>query len=572
MKTLRVVLCQINPTVGDLDGNVQKILSFMKRAQEHEPDIIVFPELAVTGYPPEDLLLRPSFISDNLDALRTIQDATGSAVVIAGFVDRKEDIYNAAAVMQNKKLLDIYHKVYLSNYGVFDESRYFRAGTRSPMYKIENINFNISICEDIRYPEAYAASHATGSADLMININSSPYHAGKSESIQKMISTRAFDNGVFIAYLNSVGGQDELVLDGGSFIVDQNGRLAASAEQFEEDLIVADLDLESPVSARKPISRKLLPVRKNEVITVRQQCSSRTSRMEPSALVRNLVREEEIFRALVLGTKDYIRKNSFKKMCVGLSGGVDSALVLAIAVEAVGSENVVSVFMPSCFTSEESRKDSYELAANLGIRIIEQPISRLFDLYMEELAPVFNDMQFDAAEENLQARIRGNILMAMSNKFGWLVLTTSNKSEMSVGYSTLYGDMAGGFAVIRDIPKTDVYRIAEWYNRTRVSSMIPENILTKAPTAELRTGQKDTDSLPPYDKLDPLLKAYIDENRDNEYLLSCGLSEDETIRVLNMVDASEYKRRQSPPGIKITERAFGRDRRVPITNCYRKWI
>lgn len=576
MKTLRVALCQINPTVGDLDGNVKKILSFMSMAQEHEPDIIAFPELAVTGYPPEDLLLKPSFIRDNLEALRIIQHATSSAVVIAGFVDRKEDIYNAAAVMRDKKLIDVYHKAYLPNYGVFDESRYFRAGRRTPQYKIGDITFNISICEDIWYPEGPVSSDTKGGADLMISINSSPYHAGKSDLRQKMVSTRAFDNGIFIAYLNSVGGQDELVFDGGSFIVDQKGRLAASARQFSEDLLVADLDLESVFTnrLRQPRRRKL-PVTEstaNEIISAAESSRPKTIRIEPPAPAGVLQREEEIFNALVLGTRDYIHKNGFEKVCIGLSGGVDSALVAAIAVEAVGAENVAAVFMPSAFTSEESGKDSYELAANLGVRIIEMPIARLFDLYLEELKPVFDDLPFNAAEENLQARIRGNMLMALSNKFGWIVLTTGNKSEMSVGYATLYGDMAGGFAVIKDIPKTDVYRISEWYNRTKGANIIPENILTKAPTAELRAGQKDTDSLPPYDLLDPLLKAYIEEDRDMKYLLNCGLGEEDTKRVIRMVDTSEYKRRQSPPGVKITERAFGRDRRFPITNRYRKWL
>ncbi|MBN2653719.1 MAG: NAD+ synthase [Nitrospirae bacterium] len=576
MKTLRVALCQINPTVGDLDGNVHKILSFMNRAQEHEPDIIAFPELSLTGYPPEDLLLKPSFIRDNLDALRTIQDATGSSVVIAGFVDRKEDIFNAAAVMRDKELIDVYHKAYLPNYGVFDESRYFRAGRRMPLYTIGGITFSISICEDIWYPEGLVSSHTKGGADLMISINSSPYHAGKSDLRQKMVSTRAFDNGIFIAYLNSVGGQDELVFDGGSFIVDQNGRLAASARQFSEDLLVADLDLESVFTKRlhQPRRRKL-PVADtaaNEMITAAQQCRHKNTKLDSSAPAGILEREEEMFSALVLGTRDYVHKNGFKKVCIGLSGGVDSALVVAIAAEAVGPDNVTTVFMPSSFTSEESAKDSYQLAKNMGVEIIELPISRLFDLYLQELKPVFDDLPFNTAEENLQARIRGNMLMALSNKFGWMVLTTGNKSEMSVGYATLYGDMAGGFAVIKDIPKTDVYRISDWYNRTRRDRVIPENILRKAPTAELREGQKDTDSLPPYDMLDPLLKAYIEEDRDMKYLLDCGLSEEETKRVIRMVDTSEYKRRQSPPGIKITERAFGRDRRFPITNRYRKWL
>ncbi|MCE5312262.1 MAG: NAD(+) synthase, partial [Nitrospiraceae bacterium] len=414
MKTVRVALCQINPTVGDLDGNVQKIVSFMKKAQEHEPDIIAFPELAVTGYPPEDLLLKPAFIKDNLEALRAVQEESGPGVVIVGFVDLKEDIYNAAAVISNKKLVDVYHKVYLPNYGVFDESRYFRAGKRSPVYKIGDLSFCINICEDIWYPEGPVSMRTKGGADLMISINSSPYHAGKSQFRQKMVSTRAFDNGMFIAYLNSVGGQDELVFDGGSFIVDQNGSVAAASPQFSEDILVADLDLDAVFAKtlQQPRRRKLpLPEASGyEMITAAKERAAKTVTLEPAAqAAKQLQREEEIFRALVLGTRDYVCKNGFKKVCIGLSGGIDSALVAAIAVEALGSENVTGVFMPSGFTSEESRKDSFALAANLGISIIEIPITRLYDLYLKELDPVFEGLPFNTAEENLQARIRGNI-------------------------------------------------------------------------------------------------------------------------------------------------------------------
>jgi NAD+ synthase (glutamine-hydrolysing) len=578
MKTVRIALCQINPTVGDLSGNAEKIIACMETAAEESPDIIAFPELAVTGYPPEDLLLKPQFIDDNLHALEMIRRKAGDFVVIVGFVDRRDDIYNAAAVMHKGRIIDIYHKMHLPNYSVFDENRYFQAGTRCPVYRMGNVAFGCTICEDIWYPDGPASVQALAGAEFIININASPYTMGKSGFRERMLSTRAGDNSVIIAYLNTIGGQDELVFDGGSLVVDQNGDVLAEGKRFEEDLIIVDLDLDAVFMKRlhDPRRRQHKKTLKKEVvdeITIERKSVSAKERKPLTSLKKGLlpglIQEEEAYSALVLGTRDYIRKNGFSKVCIGLSGGIDSSFVATIAVDAVGHDNVTGVFMPSPYTSEESREDAVGLACNLGIKIREVPVTAVFDAYMEMLKPEFEGMKPDITEENLQARIRGNILMAFSNKFGWLVLTTGNKSEMSVGYATLYGDMAGGFAVIKDVPKTLVYRICLWKNAKEGRVVIPERVLVKEPTAELRANQKDTDSLPPYDELDPILKAYIEDDRAFDEIAAPGCDEERARKVIRMVDLSEYKRRQSPPGIKITGRAFGRDRRFPITNRYR---
>ena len=580
MKTIRLALCQINTTVGDLGGNAGKIIRGIEEAGAYKPDIVAFPELAVTGYPPEDLLLKPQFIKDNIHALKDIQDAVGDVVVITGFVDRRDDIYNAAAIMHKGQIVDIYHKMHLPNYGVFDEFRYFQAGTRYPVYRMGDVLFGVSICEDIWYPEGPAAVQALAGAELIININASPYTIGKSGFRERMISTRANDNSVIIAYVNTAGGQDELVFDGQSLVLDQNGDVLARGKAFEEDMVIVDLDLEAVFMKRlhdprrrqqaMGLSREMV----EEIPLGREPGSPepRTPFYIPApAGCPVMTIEEEAYRALSLGTRDYVGKNGFKKVCIGLSGGVDSALVATVAVDAIGKENVTGVFMPSPYTSQESREDAQALAGNLGIKVIEVPINAVFESYLEMLAPHFENMPPDITEENLQARIRGNILMALSNKFGWLVLTTGNKSEMSVGYATLYGDMAGGFAVIKDVPKTLVYGICRWKNRKEGTAVIPERVLTKEPTAELRPGQKDTDSLPPYDVLDPILRAYIEDDRGFDEIVGLGCDEMRAKGIIDMVDHSEYKRRQSPPGIKITTRAFGRDRRFPITNRYKSW-
>jgi NAD+ synthase (glutamine-hydrolysing) len=576
MRSLRIALAQINTTVGDLDGNVSRIVGNIEKAKKYDADLVAFPELAITGYPPEDLLLKTQFIDDNLDALKKIRRHVSDITAIVGFVDRKDDIYNAAAVIHNRKVVDIYHKMYLPNYGVFDEYRYFQAGTRCPVYRIADSWVGINICEDIWYPDGPARIQSLAGAEVIININASPYHIGKGKFREEMLSTRSSDNLAIVAYLNAVGGQDELVFDGHSIVLDQDGKVVARGKQFEEDLLVVDLNLEGILMKRlhAPRRRKeVIGLEKGtaEKILIPAEKKIKRAKKSPvrSLSVHNVLEPlEEIFTALVLGTSDYVGKNGFKGAVIGLSGGIDSALVATIAVDALGKKNVTGLFMPSPYTSGESRADAYALAGNLGIRVIEVPIDNIFQNYLTTLKRDFSGFQEDVTEENLQARIRGNILMAFSNKFGWLVLTTGNKSEMSVGYATLYGDMAGGFAVIKDVPKTLVYELCRWRNDRAERMIIPESMLTKEPSAELKPGQKDTDTLPPYPVLDPILKAYIEEDRSLEEILALGYDREGTRKVVRMIYKSEYKRRQSPPGIKITQRAFGRDRRFPITNKY----
>ena len=575
MRTLRIALAQINPTVGDFKGNVSKIIKYIGKAEKSGAHIVLFPELSITGYPPEDLLLKPKFIEDNLEALKMVQKRVRNIIAIVGFVDRKDDIYNAAAVIYNGKLIDTYHKIYLPNYGVFDEVRYFQAGTRYPVYKIGDICFGVNICEDIWYPEGPARLQALAGAELIININASPYRIGKGRFRENMLSVRALDNIVVVAYINTIGGQDELVFDGGSFIIDQNGYVIARGRQFKEDLIVADLNLDAVKMRRLHAPRRRQEVIKLEKGSV-EEITISVQKHEKKAVANLFTKAhevfeplEEIYEALVLGTSDYVKKNGFKGVVVGQSGGVDSSLVSTIAVDAIGKENVTGLFMPAPYTLKESREDAYALAHNLGIKIREVPIDSVFQSYLNALKKEFSGLPVDTSEENIQARIRGNILMAFSNKFKWLVLTTGNKSEMSVGYATLYGDMAGGFAVLKDVPKTMVYELCRWKNQKEGRVVIPERVLWKEPSAELKTNQKDTDVLPPYSLLDPILRAYIEDDKGFEEILSLGCDIESAKKVVRMVDTSEYKRRQAPPGIKITQRAFGRDRRFPITNKYR---
>jgi NAD+ synthase (glutamine-hydrolysing) len=576
MKALRIALAQINPTVGDLEGNAGKIIGFLKQARRLGADIVAFPELAVTGYPPEDLLLKPSFLTDNMKALRKIRRETEGITAVVGFVDVADDIYNAAAVLSNKRTVDVYRKFFLPNYGPFDEVRYFQAGARVPVYRTGEVLVGVTICEDMWYPEGPARLQALAGAELIININSSPYTMEKAGRRESMIANRALDSAAIVANLNAVGGQDELVFDGGSIIYNERGELVARGKQFEEDLVVADLDIEGVFLQRlhDPKRRQqalALDEGDVDVVDIPAGKKARTRKMLPAKDVpAPMEAKEEVWSALTLGLSDYMGKNQFRSGIVGLSGGVDSALVAALAVDALGKGNVTCLFMPSRYTSEESGEDSRRLAKNLGVKLIEIPIDPLFDRYLKSLKGLFKGRKPDATEENLQARIRGNLLMAASNKFGWIVLTTGNKSEMSVGYATLYGDMAGGFAVIKDVPKTLVYDLARWRNETAGKELIPGRIMTKEPTAELRAGQKDTDSLPPYEVLDPVLKAYIEEESSFEEIVSFyGWKPRDVRRVIAMVDSNEYKRRQSPPGIKITGRAFGKDRRFPITNRYR---
>jgi len=580
MNSVRVGIAQINAGVGDLEGNVEKILQFTEAASRQGVDIVAFPELAVTGYPPEDLLLKPQFVEDNYASLERIAKKTSllEVAIVVGFVDRGDDIYNAAAVISKGKIAGIYHKNYLPNYGVFDEKRYFKTGTGSPLFLLWGIPVGINICEDIWYPDGPCMSQALAGAQIIININSSPYHAGKWRFRERMISTRASDNAVFIAYANMVGGQDELVFDGQSMVFNPRGELIARGKQFEEDLIMADIDLHLVELARlhdprrrekmssPQVSPQMTTVKVSDVLPKKKKV-----RLAPRT-AESLSSTEEVYQALVLGTRDYVRKNGFKKVVIGLSGGIDSSLVAMIAVDALGKKNVAGVFMPSQYTLSESGEDVQGLVKNLGIRLVTIPIQDIFKNYINTLSEEFTGLKPDVTEENIQARIRGNIMMALSNKFGWLVLTTGNKSEMSVGYATLYGDMAGGFAVIKDVPKTLVYELARYRNMRGKEGVapIPERVLVKEPTAELRPGQKDTDSLPPYEMLDPILHAYVEEDRSVKEIAAMGYREETVARVVSMVDRSEYKRRQAPPGIKITPRAFGKDWRVPITNRYRR--
>lgn len=577
MKTVRIALAQINPIVGDLEGNTEKIIHYLRRAEEYSADVVAFPELSVSGYPPEDLLLKPQFIKDNLDALRKIKEEVWDITAIVGFVDRKNDIYNSAALLHNKTLVDIYHKMYLPNYGVFDEFRYFQTGTRFPLYVIGDVTIGVNICEDIWYPEGPAHIQSLFGAEVIININASPYHIGKAVFREKMLSTRATDNAVAVAYLNTVGGQDELVFDGHSLVIDEKGEIICRGKQFEEDLIIADLNLEGVFMRRLHDPRRrqeeIAAAERSKVerIVVSHERPLRTAKPLPLGECRIMGPLEEVYNALVLGTADYVTKNRFGAVIIGMSGGVDSSLVGTIAVDALGKHNVKGLFMPSEYTSKESREDAAGLAQNLGIELVEVPITDIHAAYLETLGKEFKGLPADTTEENLQARIRGNILMAFSNKFSWLVLTTGNKSEMSVGYATLYGDMAGGFAVIKDVPKTMVYELCRWRNVREGRALIPERVLWKEPSAELKPDQKDTDVLPPYQVLDPVLKAYVEDDRSFEELASLGCEASCVEEIISMIDKSEYKRRQSPPGIKITQRAFGRDRRFPITNRYKSY-
>jgi NAD+ synthase (glutamine-hydrolysing) len=535
MKPLRVALSQINTTVGDIRGNAARILESAAAARDAGAQLVIFPELAITGYPPEDLLLRPSFVSENIEAWRGIASAVKGIAAVVGFVDRDERgrVYNAAGVASGGRIRGIYRKMRLPNYGVFDEVRYFRRGAEPLVLPIAGTDVGLTVCEDIWVGGGPTMREAKAGAGLVVNISASPYHAGKWETRRGLVARRARAARCAMAYCNLVGGQDELVFDGGSMLVDAQGELLARAPQFEESLLLCDLGGKSPGGPVAP-----LPA----------------------------TREEEIFRALVLGTRDYLGKNRFPGAIIGLSGGIDSALVAAVAKEALGADRVLGVTLSSVYTSRESVEDAHLLAKNLGIRCIDLSIREACAAFDATLAGPFAGRHADLTEENLQARVRGTILMALSNKFGDIVLTTGNKSEMSVGYATLYGDMAGGFAVIKDLFKTTVYAVCRDYNRSCGFDAIPENILVKPPSAELRPDQKDSDSLPEYDVLDAVLKMYVEEEKGQAEIVDAGYPESVVRRVISLVDGSEYKRRQAPPGVKITPRALGKDRRMPITN------
>ena len=578
-RNFRLALAQINTTVGDIPGNTAKILDYIQRARDAHADLVAFPELAVTGYPPEDLLFNTAFLQANTAALEKIAAAAQGIAVVVGCVDVGRDIANAAALAFGGKLIDIYHKMYLPNYGVFDEDRYFRRGAACPVYTINGVGVGVNICEDIWYPVGPIAVQRDAGAEVIVNINGSPFHAGKRDYREKMISTRAADNELYVAYLNLVGGQDELIFDGSSLVCDATGGLIARGPAFQEDLLVVDLDIESVLRSRlrDPRPRKENPtilreIGQPKVVHVSGFQPAQRPPLPRPPLLEPLGYVEEVYGALVLGTRDYVQKSGFKRVVIGLSGGIDSALTAAVAVDALGNENVLGVGMPSRYSSEGSVSDAKELAGALGIDFWTVPIEPAHRAFIDMLEERFRGAEPNVAEENVQARIRGNVMMTISNKFGWLVLTTGNKSEMAMGYATLYGDMAGGFAVIKDVPKTLVYQLSHWRNQHGIPKpVIPQAIIDKPPSAELRPDQTDQDTLPPYEELDPIVKAYVEEDCSLTEMVALGHDEAAVRQVISFVDRNEYKRRQAPPGVKITPRNFGKDRRLPIVNRFRQF-
>jgi NAD+ synthase (glutamine-hydrolysing) len=573
---LRVALAQINTTVGDLDGNSQKIIAALKEAEKKGAQFIAFPELAITGYPPEDLLLKPLFIAENMKRLEEIAKETGDLIAIVGFADKVgTKVYNAAAVIQKGNILSVYHKILLPNYSVFDEKRYFEPSANSSVFVLDSMRFGVNICEDICHPVCPAVNQClTGGADILFNISASPYFAGKRQEREVLLQRLAGQHGVFIVYANLIGGQDELLFDGSSMVLNNRGEIIASASPFVEEILYVDIEV--PLGIEKKGARKdpsfEVPGLPMETIIIEGQIKKISGEKSlPLRKARFMESMEEIYLALSLGVREYVTKNGFREVVIGLSGGIDSALVAAIAVEALGSENVIGVTMPSVYSSEGSVSDSDQLAKNLSIRFLNIPIASVVDSFEALLSDPFKGTERGLAEENLQARIRGTLLMTLSNKFGWLVLTTGNKSETSVGYCTLYGDMAGGFAVIKDVYKTTVYELAKWVNSSRGKEIIPPAIIEKEPSAELRPEQKDTDSLPPYEVLDPILVRYVEKHKVLSEIVEEGFDRDLVKKVISLVDLNEYKRRQAPPGIKITPQAFGKDRRLPIVNKYCAW-
>ncbi|MBD3184542.1 NAD+ synthase [Candidatus Poribacteria bacterium] len=536
---LRIAQAQINPTVGDLEGNKKKIINYIKQAQEAGADIVTFPELAVCGYPPEDLLLKPGFLRDTDNALKSIITASKGVTSVIGFADTDDSkVFNAAAVVDDGKLTGIYHKDELPNYGVFDEKRYFFADTRCFVFEKNDFRIAINICEDIWISGSLAERYAAmNNVNIALNISASPFHADKLSVRRQIVASFAERTGAYVCYNNLVGAQDELVFDGGSLVVSPEGKLVGCAKRFEEDLLITDFRVDE-----------------SNTISVSSPCASELDRLE------------ETYKALVLGTRDYVHKNGFSNVVIGLSGGIDSSLTAAVAVDALGKDHVMGVTMPSQYTSNETHTDAEILAENLGLRLITVPLQSIFAEYLKALEEPFKEGKQGLENENLQARIRGNILMALSNRFGWLVLTTGNKSEMAVGYCTLYGDMAGGFAVIKDVPKMLVYELSEYVNSKNI--IIPESVIERPPSAELKPDQKDEDSLPPYAVLDPILQAYVEEDKSPAEIIEMGFDPQIVNEITKLVDRNEYKRRQAPPGVKITPKAFGRDRRLPITNKY----
>ena len=567
---MRIACAQVNTVVGDLEGNLALVRDAVRAATARGATLVLTPELALTGYPPEDLLLRPSFADASREALDALAADITDGVAIVGFVEHDEDVHNAAAVIADGRVQAVYRKRFLPNYGVFDEARYFRAGDQPMVLDIDGARVGVVICEDIWYPAPVAAELAEARLDVIACISSSPFHLAKGDARERMLQTRASDSAAALAYCNQVGGQDELVFDGRSVIIDHSGDVLARAPVFEESLLIADveLDLAAGRRLREPLLRRLPRPGDLEPVGVSVGAAVPAADAPAPAVAPVPSQEGELWGALVLGVRDYVGKNGFPGVIIGLSGGIDSALTAAIAVDALGPDRVRGVAMPSVFTSGQSTDDAAALSASLGIRLDVIPIAPVVDAFEAQLADVFEGLPRDVAEENLQARVRGTLLMAISNKHGDMVLATGNKSEMSVGYSTIYGDMAGGFAPLRDVSKTWVYRLASWRNREGGREVIPEATIVRAPTAELRPDQRDSDSLPAYEVLDPILEAYVEQDLPPAALVERGFPADVVQRIIGMVDRAEYKRRQGPPGVKTTPRAFGRDRRMPITNRY----
>jgi NAD+ synthase (glutamine-hydrolysing) len=566
-RPLRLALCQMNPTVGDLDGNLQKIVEGLARARAAGARLVLFPELALTGYPPEDLLIKEHFLADTAVALRGLAEHVQGIVALVGFPERALDVHNSLAVLANGRVAGVYRKLFLPNYGVFDEQRYFAPGERGAVLELDGTRVGLTVCEDIWEPGPPAIDEALAGATLIVNISASPYHAGKGGERERMLVQRALDSAAAVAFCNVVGGQDELVFDGHSLVIDADGTVLARGRQFEEQLLVCTVDPSRSLAVRLRDTRhRPVPRLRPEPVDVIAPAGVDPLGDDPGAsggeVADPLEPREEVYRALGLGVRDYVEKNGFGHVVLGVSGGIDSALVLYIAADALGPERVTGCVMPSPFSSPATQADARGLCDDVGAARLELDIAPVMGAYGDVLAGAFAGREPDLTEENLQARIRGNLLMALSNKFGWLVLTTGNKSETSVGYSTLYGDTAGGLAVIKDVSKSLVFELARWRG-------IRESVVGRAPSAELRAQQLDEDTLPPYARLDPILAAYVEQDLDRDAIVRSGYDPAEVDEVITLVDRAEYKRRQAPPGVKISTRAFGRDRRMPITNRYR---
>jgi NAD+ synthase (glutamine-hydrolysing) len=572
---IRIALAQINPTVGDFDGNVGAVLRMTAEAKKRGAQIVAFPELVLCGYPPEDLLLKPQFLKDCARALRSVAREAKGIVMLVGAPEPLARPgarpRNACHVLSGGAIVATYRKLNLPNYGVFDEKRYFEPGENALVVSFGDVPVGTSICEDVWVDDGPTASQVLlGGAGIIVNISASPYHRRKGREREKLMQKRAKENGCWLCYVNLVGAQDELVFDGCSVIADPDGKTVARGKAFEEDLLVADID---PSAARPGKARLPSPFvgvhRRVEIVDLAPLPRLRRKAPAPARRAKHLAPVEEVYRALVLGTRDYVNKNGFSKVVLGMSGGIDSALVACVAADALGAERVVGVTMPSAYTSGETLRDARIVCKNLGTGIVEIPITAVYESYLASTRAAFKGRPPDVTEENIQARVRGNILMALSNKFGWLVLTTGNKSELAVGYCTLYGDMAGGFAVIKDVPKTLVYPLCRYRNSLGRSPVVPPSIIRRRPTAELRPGQFDQDTLPPYAVLDRIIELYVERDLGFDEIVARGLDAALVRKTIRMIDASEYKRRQGAPGIKITPKAFGRDRRLPITNRYR---